>query len=93
VLPFIASNLEYNREIPAPANKKSAAIFYKQAKQPLDAFKKIRNGLTLQNSGRKSNGACSRWPKIFTPAGAGRALAGVGKSGFKTRTVVRVFNR
>ena len=35
----MASSLEYNRRIPAPANKKSAAWCYKQAILPLDAFK------------------------------------------------------
>jgi hypothetical protein len=39
VLPFIARSLEFSQKVPAPANKKSAALFYKQAKPPLDAFK------------------------------------------------------
>ena len=37
----MARSREFNRKIPAPANKKSAALFYKQAKLPLDAFKKF----------------------------------------------------
>ncbi len=39
MLPLIALSREFNRKIPAPANKKSAAWYYKQAKPPLDAFK------------------------------------------------------
>jgi len=35
----MASSPEFSPKIPAPANKKSGVVFYKQVKRPLDAFK------------------------------------------------------
>jgi hypothetical protein len=35
----MASSAEFSQKIPVPANKKSRALFYKQAKRLLDAFK------------------------------------------------------
>ena len=43
----MACSPEFNRKIPAPANKKSAGFLYKQAKPPLGAFKIFRPWLDI----------------------------------------------
>ena len=45
MLPLIALSREFNRKIPGPANKKSAASLYEQAKLPLGAFKIVMQPL------------------------------------------------